>query len=159
MCLEPCLPIHTPTSRHAQHPILRTDTWITVSTSPLLSPAGDPSICSISNPDFVIYSSVVSFYVPFGVTVLVYARIYMVLRQRRRKRILTRQNSQCISIRPGFPQQVSAWQELADSTPAPSFQSHAHPCRRCQDQRIGDRFISPSTQLAFSVLDGQESQY
>ncbi|XP_004633368.1 D(3) dopamine receptor isoform X1 [Octodon degus] len=66
---------------------------------------GDPSICSISNPDFVIYSSVVSFYVPFGVTVLVYARIYMVLRQRRRKRILTRQNSQCISVRPDFPQQ------------------------------------------------------
>ncbi|XP_051006395.1 D(3) dopamine receptor isoform X3 [Acomys russatus] len=66
---------------------------------------GDPTICSISNPDFVIYSSVVSFYVPFGVTVLVYARIYMVLRQRRRKRILTRQNSQCISIRPSFAQQ------------------------------------------------------
>uniref|UniRef100_A0A8C5L0E9 D(3) dopamine receptor n=1 Tax=Jaculus jaculus TaxID=51337 RepID=A0A8C5L0E9_JACJA len=66
---------------------------------------GDPSICSISNPDFVIYSSVVSFYVPFGVTVLVYARIYVVLRQRRRKRTLTRQNSQCLSIRPGFPQQ------------------------------------------------------
>ncbi|MBZ3875190.1 D(3) dopamine receptor [Sciurus carolinensis] len=66
---------------------------------------GDPSVCSISNPDFVIYSSVVSFYVPFGVTVLVYARIYVVLRQRRRKRILTRQNSQCISVRPGFPQQ------------------------------------------------------
>ncbi|XP_055965386.1 D(3) dopamine receptor [Sorex fumeus] len=68
---------------------------------------GDPSICSISNPDFVIYSSVVSFYVPFGVTVLVYARIYVVLRQRRRKRILTRQNSQCLSVRPGFPQQSS----------------------------------------------------
>ncbi|CAH6792346.1 Drd3 [Phodopus roborovskii] len=67
----------------------------------------DPNICSISNPDFVIYSSVVSFYVPFGVTVMVYARIYMVLRQRRRKRVLTRQNSQCISIRPGFPQQSS----------------------------------------------------
>nr|XP_020735326.1 D(3) dopamine receptor isoform X2 [Odocoileus virginianus texanus] len=66
---------------------------------------GDPSICSISNPDFVLYSSVVSFYLPFGVTVLVYARIYVVLRQRRRKRILTRQNSQCLSIRPGFPQQ------------------------------------------------------
>ncbi|XP_070098858.1 D(3) dopamine receptor isoform X1 [Equus przewalskii] len=68
---------------------------------------GDPSVCSISNPDFVIYSSVVSFYLPFGVTVLVYARIYVVLRQRRRKRILTRQNSQCISVRPGFPQQSS----------------------------------------------------
>ncbi|XP_020926005.1 D(3) dopamine receptor isoform X2 [Sus scrofa] len=68
---------------------------------------GDPSICSISNPDFVLYSSVVSFYLPFGVTVLVYARIYVVLRQRRRKRFLTRQNSQCLSVRPGFPQQSS----------------------------------------------------
>ncbi|XP_004675261.1 PREDICTED: D(3) dopamine receptor isoform X1 [Condylura cristata] len=66
---------------------------------------GDPHVCSISNPDFVIYSSVVSFYLPFGVTVLVYARIYVVLRQRRRKRFLTRQNSQCFSVRPGFPQQ------------------------------------------------------
>ncbi|KAM7133694.1 D(3) dopamine receptor [Molossus nigricans] len=66
---------------------------------------GDPRVCSISNPDFVIYSSVVSFYLPFGVTVLVYARIYVVLRQRRQKRILTRQNSQCISVRPSFPQQ------------------------------------------------------
>ncbi|XP_012665498.1 D(3) dopamine receptor isoform X2 [Otolemur garnettii] len=70
-----------------------------------LNTTGDPSICSISNPDFVIYSSVVSFYLPFGVTVLVYARIYVVLRQRRQKRILTRQNSQCISVRPSFPQQ------------------------------------------------------
>nr|3PBL_A Chain A, D(3) dopamine receptor, Lysozyme chimera [synthetic construct]3PBL_B Chain B, D(3) dopamine receptor, Lysozyme chimera [synthetic construct] len=48
---------------------------------------GDPTVCSISNPDFVIYSSVVSFYLPFGVTVLVYARIYVVLKQRRRKNI------------------------------------------------------------------------
>ncbi|XP_004706468.1 D(3) dopamine receptor isoform X1 [Echinops telfairi] len=70
-----------------------------------LNTTGDPSVCSISNPDFVIYSSVVSFYLPFVVTVLVYARIYVVLRQRRRKRILTRQNSQCFSVRPGFPQQ------------------------------------------------------
>ncbi|XP_011938544.1 PREDICTED: D(3) dopamine receptor [Cercocebus atys] len=71
---------------------------------------GDPTVCSISNPDFVIYSSVVSFYLPFGVTVLVYARIYVVLKQRRRKRILTRQNSQCNSVRPGFPQQSSCLQ-------------------------------------------------
>ncbi|XP_061485529.1 D(3) dopamine receptor [Rhineura floridana] len=54
---------------------------------------GDPNICSISNPDFVIYSSVVSFYLPFLVTLLLYIRIYMVLRQRQRKRILTRQSS------------------------------------------------------------------
>ncbi|EHA97748.1 D(3) dopamine receptor [Heterocephalus glaber] len=90
--------------------LMITAVWVLAFTvsCPLLfgfNTTGDPSICSISNPDFVIYSSVVSFYVPFGVTVLVYARIYMVLRQRRRKRILTRQNSQCISIRPDFPQQ------------------------------------------------------
>ncbi|XP_055038505.2 D(3) dopamine receptor [Misgurnus anguillicaudatus] len=52
----------------------------------------DPSVCSISNPDFVIYSSVVSFYLPFMVTLLVYVRIYIFLR-RRRKRITFRQGS------------------------------------------------------------------
>ncbi|XP_060091151.1 D(3) dopamine receptor [Heteronotia binoei] len=53
----------------------------------------DPNICSISNPNFVIYSSVVSFYLPFLVTLLLYVRIYIVLRQRQRKRVLTRQGS------------------------------------------------------------------
>ncbi|KTG02610.1 hypothetical protein cypCar_00003430 [Cyprinus carpio] len=52
----------------------------------------DPAVCSISNPDFVIYSSVVSFYLPFVVTLLVYVRIYIFLR-RRRKRITFRQGS------------------------------------------------------------------
>uniref|UniRef100_A0A8C8RAG2 D(3) dopamine receptor n=1 Tax=Pelusios castaneus TaxID=367368 RepID=A0A8C8RAG2_9SAUR len=41
---------------------------------------GDPRVCSISNPNFVIYSSVVSFYLPFIVTLLLYVRIYFVLR-------------------------------------------------------------------------------
>ncbi|XP_041717228.2 D(3) dopamine receptor [Coregonus clupeaformis] len=50
----------------------------------------DPTVCSISNPDFVIYSSVVSFYLPFIVTLLVYVRIYVFLRKRR-KRIAFRQ--------------------------------------------------------------------
>ncbi|XP_059391083.1 D(2) dopamine receptor B-like isoform X2 [Carassius carassius] len=52
----------------------------------------DPAVCSISNPDFVIYSSVVSFYLPFMVTLLVYVRIYIFLR-RRQKRITFRQGS------------------------------------------------------------------
>ncbi|KAG7317611.1 hypothetical protein KOW79_018646 [Hemibagrus wyckioides] len=52
----------------------------------------DPLVCSISNPDFVIYSSVVSFYLPFIVTLLVYVRIYIFLRGRR-KRITFRQAS------------------------------------------------------------------
>ncbi|XP_072118416.1 D(3) dopamine receptor [Mobula birostris] len=53
---------------------------------------GDPSLCSISNPDFVVYSSIVSFYMPFLITLLVYVRIYIVLKKRR-KRITLRQNS------------------------------------------------------------------
>ncbi|KAM5140671.1 D(2) dopamine receptor [Mantella aurantiaca] len=48
--------------------------------------------CLIENPAFVIYSSVVSFYVPFIVTLLVYVQIYIVL-QKRRKRVNTKRNS------------------------------------------------------------------
>ncbi|XP_057196451.1 dopamine receptor D2 like [Triplophysa rosa] len=41
--------------------------------------------CSFADPAFVIYSSVASFYVPFIVTLLVYAQICMVLRRRGRR--------------------------------------------------------------------------
>ncbi|XP_062427929.1 D(3) dopamine receptor [Rhea pennata] len=60
---------------------------------------GDPSVCSISNPIFIIYSSLVSFYLPFLVTLLLYVRIYLVLRQRQKKRILTRQGSHSASTK------------------------------------------------------------
>ncbi|XP_053759339.1 D(3) dopamine receptor [Panthera pardus] len=98
---------------------------------------GDPTVCSISNPDFVIYSSVVSFYLPFGVTVLVYARIYVVLRQRRRKRILTRQNSQCISVRPSFPQQVSTLEGQRRNSPQPAHLELKRYYSICQDTALG----------------------
>ncbi|KAF2982700.1 hypothetical protein EK904_006863 [Melospiza melodia maxima] len=48
--------------------------------------------CIIGNPAFVVYSSIVSFYVPFMVTLLVYVQIYIVLR-RRRKRVSTKRSS------------------------------------------------------------------
>ncbi|NWX32466.1 DRD2 protein, partial [Notiomystis cincta] len=48
--------------------------------------------CIIGNPVFVVYSSIVSFYVPFIVTLLVYVQIYIVLR-RRRKRVSTKRSS------------------------------------------------------------------
>ncbi|NXA65250.1 DRD2 protein, partial [Mohoua ochrocephala] len=48
--------------------------------------------CIIANPAFVVYSSIVSFYVPFIVTLLVYVQIYIVLR-RRRKRVSTKRSS------------------------------------------------------------------
>ncbi|XP_041066819.1 D(3) dopamine receptor [Carcharodon carcharias] len=56
----------------------------------------DPRLCSISNPDFVVYSSIVSFYLPFFVTLMVYVRIYIVLKKRR-KRITSRQNSDSVA--------------------------------------------------------------
>uniref|UniRef100_A0A8B9NZI0 D(3) dopamine receptor n=1 Tax=Apteryx owenii TaxID=8824 RepID=A0A8B9NZI0_APTOW len=60
---------------------------------------GNPTVCSISNPIFIIYSSLVSFYLPFVVTLLLYVRIYLVLRQRQKKRILTRQGSHSASTK------------------------------------------------------------
>ncbi|NWW72056.1 DRD2 protein, partial [Climacteris rufus] len=52
----------------------------------------DEKECIIANPAFVVYSSIVSFYVPFMVTLLVYVQIYIVLR-RRRKRVSTKRSS------------------------------------------------------------------
>ncbi|XP_019366376.1 PREDICTED: D(2) dopamine receptor isoform X4 [Gavialis gangeticus] len=48
--------------------------------------------CIIANPAFVVYSSIVSFYVPFIVTLLVYVQIYIVLRKRR-KRVNTKRTT------------------------------------------------------------------
>ncbi|XP_059497287.1 D(2) dopamine receptor A-like [Stegostoma tigrinum] len=45
----------------------------------------DNTVCAIVNPSFVLYSSIVSFYIPFIVTLLVYVQIYAVLRRRRRR--------------------------------------------------------------------------
>uniref|UniRef100_A0A1A8L3F7 D(3) dopamine receptor n=2 Tax=Nothobranchius pienaari TaxID=704102 RepID=A0A1A8L3F7_9TELE len=73
----------------------------------------DPRVCSISNPDFVIYSSVVSFYLPFIVTLLVYIRIYVSLRMRR-KRITFGQPSG--KVQPGSTQ-LSMETCLQEETP------------------------------------------
>ncbi|KAG8434450.1 hypothetical protein GDO86_012718 [Hymenochirus boettgeri] len=55
------------------------------------------NVCIIDNPAFVIYSSIVSFYVPFIVTLLVYVQIYIVLRKRR-KRVNTKRNSHGLEV-------------------------------------------------------------
>ncbi|XP_006642348.1 dopamine receptor D2a [Lepisosteus oculatus] len=52
----------------------------------------DDALCVIANPAFVVYSSIVSFYVPFIITLLVYVQIYVVLRKRR-KRVNTKRSS------------------------------------------------------------------
>ncbi|XP_061104958.1 D(2)-like dopamine receptor [Conger conger] len=53
----------------------------------------DDALCVIANPAFVVYSSIVSFYVPFIITLLVYVQIYVVLRKRR-KRVNTKRCAQ-----------------------------------------------------------------
>ncbi|XP_077422989.1 dopamine receptor D2a isoform X1 [Vanacampus margaritifer] len=45
----------------------------------------EATLCVIANPAFVVYSSIVSFYVPFIITLLVYVQIYVVLRKRRKR--------------------------------------------------------------------------
>ncbi|KAM5276551.1 D(3) dopamine receptor isoform 4-T5 [Hipposideros larvatus] len=119
---------------------------------------GDPSVCSISNPDFVIYSSVVSFYLPFGVTVLVYARIYVVLRQRRRKRILTRQNSQCISVRPGFPQQEHSDDKQYPQKCQDPLLSHLQPLSPGEAHMELRRYYSICQDTAFGPPGFQEAE-
>ncbi|KAM9853107.1 D(2)-like dopamine receptor [Aulostomus maculatus] len=60
----------------------------------------DESLCVIANPAFVVYSSIVSFYVPFIITLLVYVQIYVVLRKRR-KRVNTKpKQSVCQAAEP-----------------------------------------------------------
>uniref|UniRef100_A0A3P9PNS7 Dopamine receptor D2 like n=1 Tax=Poecilia reticulata TaxID=8081 RepID=A0A3P9PNS7_POERE len=50
-----------------------------------LNNTGESTTCSFADPAFVVYSSVASFYVPFIVTLLVYAQICVVLRKRGRR--------------------------------------------------------------------------
>ncbi|XP_037328290.1 dopamine receptor D2a [Pungitius pungitius] len=60
----------------------------------------DESLCVIANPAFVVYSSIVSFYVPFIITLLVYVQIYVVLRKRR-KRVNTKPKQRvCLAAEP-----------------------------------------------------------
>lgn len=60
---------------------------VPVQQSSPISPAAnrDGTKCSFADPAFVVYSSVASFYVPFIVTLLVYAQICVVLRRRGRR--------------------------------------------------------------------------
>ncbi|XP_072530473.1 dopamine receptor D2b isoform X2 [Salminus brasiliensis] len=62
----------------------------------------DDSVCEIANPAFVVYSSIMSFYVPFIITLLVYVQIYVVLRKRR-KRVNTKRSCQKADAEPQLP--------------------------------------------------------
>ncbi|XP_035411668.1 D(2) dopamine receptor isoform X3 [Cygnus atratus] len=71
----------------------------------------DDNECVIANPAFVVYSSIVSFYVPFIVTLLVYVQIYIVLRKRR-KRVNTKRSSHGLDSDTQAPLKEAARQEM-----------------------------------------------
>ncbi|NWR54109.1 DRD3 protein, partial [Bucorvus abyssinicus] len=105
----------------------------------------DPSVCSISNPSFIIYSSLVSFYLPFMVTLLLYVRIYLVLRQRQKKRTLTRQGSHSASTKPCYAHKMQKLQ-INPSQPSrkmmvPVCQGTFSPCLplKCSDQEMSTK--------------------
>lgn len=83
----------------------------------------DENECIIANPTFVVYSSIVSFYVPFIVTLLVYVQIYIVL-QKRRKRVTTKLSSRGLDSDTQAPLKVTrplpcSQQSLRIPLPAP----------------------------------------
>ena len=59
--------------------------------------AQTPTLCTFYNSDFLIYSSMGSFYIPCVVMVLLYWRIFHTIRQRTRKSVACHL-SVCLSV-------------------------------------------------------------
>uniref|UniRef100_UPI00398F0167 D(3) dopamine receptor n=1 Tax=Pristiophorus japonicus TaxID=55135 RepID=UPI00398F0167 len=123
--------------------IMITAVWILsfAVSSPLLfgfNTTDDPGLCSISNPEFVVYSSIVSFYLPFLITLLVYVRIYIVLKKRR-KRITSRQNSMNLTT-----ENVMQTQEKKENVPR---SLHSFTCLKFNKQTG----LSPNNKLLAPV--------
>ncbi|XP_054853872.1 D(2) dopamine receptor isoform X2 [Eublepharis macularius] len=95
--------------------------------------------CIIANPAFVVYSSIVSFYVPFIVTLLVYVQIYIVLRKRRK-----RVNTKRVATHMGMDSDTQAplkeaanhmeEMEMATSTSPPEKSKHNKPPAPSNDE-------------------------
>ncbi|MBN3321104.1 DRD2L protein, partial [Atractosteus spatula] len=89
----------------------------------------DDALCVIANPAFVVYSSIVSFYVPFIITLLVYVQIYVVLRKRR-KRVNTKRSSHGMEADVHATLKVTL--RLVSCPPLRKnlSHSHLHPCNK-----------------------------
>ncbi|XP_072548707.1 LOW QUALITY PROTEIN: dopamine receptor D2 like [Salminus brasiliensis] len=80
--------------------------------------------CSFADPAFVVYSSVASFYVPFIVTLLVYAQICVVLRRRGRRTAPPRRRG-------------------LHSEPAEALQQHKNKCTHPEDVKLCTLIVKP----------------
>ncbi|XP_061737859.1 dopamine receptor D2 like [Nerophis ophidion] len=87
--------------------------------------------CSFADPAFVVYSSVASFYVPFIVTLLVYAQICVVLRRRGRRTAPPRRH--------GFSGRAGA--EVADA----ARRHRKNRCTQPEDVKLCALILRPST--------------
>uniref|UniRef100_A0A672FNZ2 D(2) dopamine receptor A-like n=1 Tax=Salarias fasciatus TaxID=181472 RepID=A0A672FNZ2_SALFA len=86
--------------------------------------------CSFADPAFVVYSSVASFYVPFIVTLLVYAQICVVLRKRGRRTAPPRQH------------------DLLTQSGAEAGDAHRHRKNKCtqpEDVKLCTLILRPAT--------------
>ncbi|XP_060937464.1 dopamine receptor D2 like [Limanda limanda] len=97
-----------------------------------LNNTADPegTTCSFADPAFVVYSSVASFYVPFIVTLLVYAQICVVLRKRGRRTAPSRRHG------------------LHTLRGAEAGEGHRHRKNKCtqpEDVKLCTLFLRPAT--------------
>lgn len=75
--------------------------------------AETPTMCTFYNPDFLIYSSMGSFYIPSIVMTVLYGRIYLVIRSRTGRSVKSRSTpSQC---RPTSAWRPSTWSRAFES--------------------------------------------
>ncbi|CAL8288622.1 unnamed protein product [Merluccius merluccius] len=90
--------------------------------------------CSFADPSFVVYSSVASFYVPFIVTLLVYAQICVVLRRRGRRTAPPRRPAPTQKTRPLATQAPPTQQGVSE--PGDTQRLHKNKCTHPEDVKL-----------------------
>ncbi|CAG0879213.1 unnamed protein product [Darwinula stevensoni] len=79
------------------------------------TPSRDPTICAFYNSDFIIYSSLSSFYIPCIIMVFLYWRIFKAIRERAKKSIGSKRAMPV--IRPGCViENIAETRRLAETT-------------------------------------------
>uniref|UniRef100_A0A3B4A8F1 G-protein coupled receptors family 1 profile domain-containing protein n=1 Tax=Periophthalmus magnuspinnatus TaxID=409849 RepID=A0A3B4A8F1_9GOBI len=104
----------------------------------------DGTTCSFADPAFVVYSSVASFYVPFIVTLLVYAQICVVLRKRGRRTAPPRRHGLHAA---GGPEGAEPHRHRKTLSPpvAPQTSGHAGRARISLSISVGPSPVLPAT--------------
>ncbi|CAL8297721.1 unnamed protein product [Gadus morhua 'NCC'] len=97
--------------------------------------------CSFADPSFVVYSSVASFYVPFIVTLLVYAQICVVLRRRGRRTAPPRRPAPAQKPRPLATQAPPTQRRVSQ----PKDNQRKNKCTNPEDVKLFTVMLRPPT--------------